>query len=196
MKMIQSAFLILFVSCLSSSLAWAQCASPTGTAGTIRWISASSKVMWCDGTNWKDTTGTTGSSCSGTTAGTISYASATLSYCNGTNWISMKGASAGSCTGTTAGTFTYNSGASKYRFCDGTNWYNMEASLNCTAPWGATVNNGSSVTAYLVSQFCWDYGDPLNSCTQAGNYESRTCTNGVLSGYMSNQSCIVTCYGC
>jgi hypothetical protein len=173
-------FLISF---LFAGAAWSQCASPTGTAGTLRWISASSKVMWCNGTSWVDTTNTTGSSCSGTTAGTINYASSVLRYCNGTNWISMKGASAGSCSGTTAGTFTYNSGANKFRFCDGTNWYNMEvAAANCTAPWGETVLHGDSVTAYAVSFSC---GFP-NECETS---ETRTCNNGVLSGYLSAGYC-------
>jgi hypothetical protein len=189
--------IFVFAWIFAPSLSRAQCASPTGSAGTLRWISGSSKVMWCNGASWVDTTNSTVASCSGTTAGTINYASSVLRYCNGTNWISMKGPSAGSCAGTTAGTFTYNSGANKFRFCDGTNWYNMEvAAVDCTAPWGGTVANGSSVTAYIQEVYCWDYGDPFNSCTDVGNKETRTCSSGVLSGSYTFETCQVTCCGC
>ncbi len=85
----------------------AACASPAANAGQLQWISASSKVMWCDGTSWQDTSNGTVSSCAGVTAGTKNYASGIFSYCDGTNWISMKGSQAGSCAGTSAGYFDY-----------------------------------------------------------------------------------------
>ncbi len=176
-------FILVLSQIFISQFARAACTSPAGNAGDLTWTA--SKIKWCDGTTWKDTTNSTGSSCSGTTAGTINYSAGTLYYCNGTNWISMKGASAGSCSGTTAGSFTYNSGAVKYRFCDGTNWYNMEGgSLDCTAPWGATVTNGNSVTAYDLPIACMDYGENCNDFDQV-----RTCTSGTLSGTYTHESC-------
>lgn len=51
---------------------------------------------------------------------------------------------------------------------------------NCTLPWGGTLMNGNSVTAYLAS--C-----SLISCTA----QTRTCTNGVLSGTYTKQTCNV-----
>jgi hypothetical protein len=50
---------------------------------------------------------------------------------------------------------------------------------NCTAPWGATVNNGSSVTAYSTNL----------SANCASVSELRVCTNGTLSGSFTNQTC-------
>lgn len=52
--------------------------------------------------------------------------------------------------------------------------------VDCTAPWGGTVTNGSSVTAYLA------VSDSV-ACTP----ETRTCTNGTLSGSHQYQACNV-----
>jgi hypothetical protein len=56
---------------------------------------------------------------------------------------------------------------------------------DCTAPWGATVLDGASVTAYLDAT-------PTSSCTS----ESRSCSAGTLSGSYTNQSCTVTPVTC
>ena len=53
------------------------------------------------------------------------------------------------------------------------------ASLDCTAPWGAIVLNGNSVVAYSVPGAA--------DCSLVS--EIRTCTNGVLSGTFTNDSC-------
>lgn len=53
---------------------------------------------------------------------------------------------------------------------------------NCTAPWGSTVTHDSSVTAYQSSTV--PYGQ---SCVS----ETRTCTNGSLSGSYAYVSCEV-----
>jgi hypothetical protein len=58
------------------------------------------------------------------------------------------------------------------------------ACSNCTAPWGATVNHGTGVTAYLSSA-------PTGACTS----ETRNCTNGSLSGTYTAQSCNAGCTG-
>lgn len=56
--------------------------------------------------------------------------------------------------------------------------------LNCTAPWGGTVNHGSSITAFQTASVPSD-----GTCTS----QSRTCTNGVLSGSYTNGSCVQNC---
>lgn len=55
-------------------------------------------------------------------------------------------------------------------------------SCGCTLPWGGTINNGQSVTAYATSSV--PYGGTCPSQTQ-------TCTNGSLSGSYQYGSCIV-----
>lgn len=54
------------------------------------------------------------------------------------------------------------------------------AGWDCALPWGGMLANGASVTAYLTS--C-----ALLSCTG----QTRTCTNGVLSGSYTQQTCNV-----
>lgn len=56
-------------------------------------------------------------------------------------------------------------------------------SCGCTTPWGTTVAEGASVTAYQ---------DPTSPTCIA---ETRTCTNGVLSGSYQYESCTDTCAG-
>ncbi len=53
---------------------------------------------------------------------------------------------------------------------------------SCNTPWGTTILNGTSVTAYSIST-----GTPSNTC--ASNSQTRTCTNGILSGSYTNESC-------
>ena len=53
---------------------------------------------------------------------------------------------------------------------------------DCTAPWGAVVTNGSSVTAYQAASV-----PAGSSCVS----ETRTCNNGSLSGSYAHQSCTV-----
>jgi hypothetical protein len=48
---------------------------------------------------------------------------------------------------------------------------------SCTLPWGGTIANGASVTAYQAST-----GNPCIT-------QTRTCTNGVLSGSYTYQTC-------
>lgn len=58
----------------------------------------------------------------------------------------------------------------------------VTAAADCTAPWGATVTNGSSVTAYNTASVPAGF-----SCIA----ETRTCSNGILSGSGSFASCAV-----
>jgi len=59
----------------------------------------------------------------------------------------------------------------------------VATSTDCTAPWGATVSNGSFVSAYETATV--PNGQTCNSP------ETRACTNGILSGTFQNQSCSV-----
>jgi len=53
----------------------------------------------------------------------------------------------------------------------------------CALPWGGTLTEGASVTAYLAAS--------SGACTS----QVRTCTNGTLSGTYQYQSCTDTCAG-
>ena len=62
----------------------------------------------------------------------------------------------------------------------------VEAKASCSPPtplWGSSIPSGSSVTAYQTSSVV----SPSTCVSQ-----TRTCTNGVLSGSYTNQSCTVT----
>jgi hypothetical protein len=76
----------------------------------------------------------------------------------------------------TAGTL---SGSYTYETCS------VIPSTDCTTPWGDTVAEGSSVTAYLSAS------DP-SVCTS----ESRSCSAGVLSGSYQYDSCTVVPSSC
>ncbi len=52
----------------------------------------------------------------------------------------------------------------------------------CTLPWGGTISNGQSVTAYSAAA-----GPVGQSCSTIA--QARTCTNGTLSGSYTQQSC-------
>jgi len=54
---------------------------------------------------------------------------------------------------------------------------------SCTSPWGTTIQSGTSVTAYQSSTVTTG-----NSCIS----QTRTCTNGSLSGSYTHASCSVT----
>lgn len=62
-------------------------------------------------------------------------------------------------------------------------------SNDCTAPWGATVTNGSSVTAYLNA--IEPNGSVAVAPNTCPNAETRTCTTGTLSGSYTNQTCTI-----
>jgi hypothetical protein len=107
------------------------CTSPSASEGTIMWISASSKVMVCNGT-WFDTSNGALSSCVGTAAGTIKYqpsGSKRIEYCDGTDWISTdSGNTDGSCAGHSEGEMTYDAVDGHMKFCgSGVMWYIMLA---------------------------------------------------------------------
>ena len=57
------------------------------------------------------------------------------------------------------------------------------AATSCTLPWGGTIADGASVTAYQSASVT----SPA-TCTS----QTRTCSNGTLSGTYTNQSCSVS----
>lgn len=58
----------------------------------------------------------------------------------------------------------------------------------CTLPWGGSISNGQSVTAYQTASV---------SCGSSCNSQTRTCSNGSLSGSYGNPSCSVgSCASC
>lgn len=59
------------------------------------------------------------------------------------------------------------------------------SAADCIAPWGSVVMNNGRVTAYQSSSV-----DYPTTCSSAS--ESRVCTDGVLGGSYTNQSCSVT----
>lgn len=70
---------------------------------------------------------------------------------------------------------------------DGWHDYELTVYQNCTAPWGDTVGHGSSTTAYEDESV--PYG---SSCVS----ETRSCTNGTLSGSYAYDSCEVSHQSC
>lgn len=107
------------------------CTSPAASEGTIMWISASSKVMVCNGI-WYDTSNGALSSCVGTAAGTIKYqpsGSKRMEFCDGTDWISTdSGNTDGSCAGHSEGEMTYDAADGHMKFCgSGFSWFIMLA---------------------------------------------------------------------
>lgn len=63
------------------------------------------------------------------------------------------------------------------------------AQRGCVAPWGSTVLNGGTVTAYRLGQ------RPHGQCLGA-NRQIRTCRNGVLSGSFTKGVCVDTENSC
>lgn len=56
------------------------------------------------------------------------------------------------------------------------------AALDCARPWGGTVTHSASITAYAAASVPYD-----GSCQS----QTRTCTNGTLSGSYTSQNCTV-----
>lgn len=59
---------------------------------------------------------------------------------------------------------------------------------NCTLPWGGTLINGQSTSAYLSNS---------PACGESCQSQTRTCTDGNLSGSYTHQSCsVAACSSC
>jgi len=118
-----------------------------------------------------------------TLAGMVVYDSVNhwLEWCNGSYLRKADaGANLGACS--VEGQTKYAS--SKLQFCNGSQWrsagpYTAPAAAPCTKPWGGTMASGTSISAYFVSS---------SSCC-LDSKETRTCSNGVLSGSATKQNC-------
>jgi intein/homing endonuclease len=61
---------------------------------------------------------------------------------------------------------------------------NSQTCPDCSLPWGGSIVNGTSVTAYLNSS---------EPCTGTCVSETRICTNGILSGSYTKPACALSC---
>ncbi len=154
--------------------------------------------------------GTDGTECTGTILGRIRWnnSSAYYEYCNGSAWSPFKGAGAGCTTPWSTSldggeaVVAYQSAApacgagcvAEARVCDnGTlngSYVNVSCSpaacYSCTAPWGLNILHGATATAYSEET-------PTGPCS--GYSETRTCTDGSLSGSYTHASCTDGCTG-
>lgn len=89
-----------------------------------------------------------------------------------------------------AGEEIYNSSRNILQYCNGENWVAMvcnneggAAPAPCSLPWGGSILDSETVTAYQNAT------EPFGgSCTS----ETRSCSNGALSGTYANQNCSVS----
>jgi hypothetical protein len=96
-------------------------------AGQIEWFPSKSKVEWCDGTNWQDSSGPGGASCAGMPGGKIENLDGNPAYCDGAKWIKLHVNTAGSCSGVKAGTFkAFGSVPIDMRYCNGSRWKSLK----------------------------------------------------------------------
>ena len=140
--------------------------------GMLRWNTVLKCVEFCDETSWKCTNqAAVQPSCSLPWSGSVVSGSSVTAY----NQPSVPyGSSCVSETRTcTSGTL---SGSYANQSCV------VAGPASCALPWGGAVASGGSVTAY--NQPSVPFG---SSCAP----QTRTCTNGTLSGSYANQSCVV-----
>ena len=108
-------------------------------------------------------------SCSATTIGSCNLSS------------TSSGGSSGSCVSGDVGSCSYA--------CSNGTWYvssnSCAAPANCTTPWGSTIASGVSVTAFQSPSVT----APATCASDPS--ETRTCTNGTLSGSYQYQNCTV-----
>ncbi|MFA6383333.1 MAG: hypothetical protein WCX17_02830 [Parcubacteria group bacterium] len=184
-----------------SVAACVSCASPCGLSATTsgNWgpfcylassvpcgSSCSSSQGYCFNGNWITpyTAGSTAASCSVAACptctlpwgGTIANGSSVTAYQNSSV------ACGSSCVSQTR---TCNSGVLSGTY---TNQNCSVAACSCNLPWGGTLANGSSVTAYQASSV---------PCGSSCSSQTRTCNSGVLSGSYTSQTCSVAgCTSC
>lgn len=122
---------------LFSSLAFADCTSPAGKEGELRYISSDFK--YCNNTSWVSTTVVvSGTSC--TNSGEISRDGSDLRFCNGANWVSSSGSTTATCPAGFIGMMVWNGVSKTYEWCDGTNYRTMGNSSVTPPPAGAPTN--------------------------------------------------------
>lgn len=189
-------FLLVIVAFLSD--AFGDCSTPAGKPGQMQWVPSSSKVLWCNGTNWVDPVVNPGLSCSDTTQGTIHFDSGEAMFCDGLSWQGMGGLSLDSCLGNLPGTIHWDPTRFIMKYCDGGFWRVMYAnsgvlpqlsslSINGGAP-STKLNNvkinlsaASGELALKITHFCLKYSTsgappaapgPTDSCWVALNLPS------------------------
>lgn len=119
------AFWILTLFIFSIQIANANCLSPDGTRGDIRWNSTQQSINWCNGTTWVFPVIGPGLSCTTEPAGRITNVGASVQFCDGTFWQNMKGTQMDFCLGDIPGTFRWDQTRMLMKFCDGINWHAM-----------------------------------------------------------------------
>jgi hypothetical protein len=116
---------------------------------------------------------------------TLSWSSSNAHYWVYINNVGYVGGS-GSTTVSPTSSTDYSCYAHGYGASDG--WHSYTLTVNppasCTLPWGGTLAHGGSVTAYEASSVA--YGGTCNS-------QTRSCSNGTLSGSYQYQSCNQNC---
>jgi hypothetical protein len=114
----------------------AQCTSPAGVGGQLRF--ASPDYVYCDGTTWKSmTVSVSGDAC--TKAGELGRDGTNLRFCNGTNWVSANGAATGdSCVGSREGAINWFGTSNYLRWCIDTNWRHVGNYTQPSSPTGPT----------------------------------------------------------
>lgn len=189
--------LSLIFGLLASQLAGADCVSPplysglsTGKQGQISLSAAPNKLIFCDGTNWRDLGGTP-SATACTINGQISMASGEMRYCNGTTlWPFDSGAATnGACS--TVGEFHFNTVTSKMEFCNGSDWRVVEEDAEPVPftfnTFGSTAWEGS-VTA-SVRQFTGitsGVATLTSTGTTCTNFNYRYCADAACASIVSS----------
>jgi len=186
-------------------------ASPTSinynSASTLSWSSSNASSCTASGA-WSGGKSTSGSQSTGNITSTRTY---TLT-CTGAGGSASKSVAVNvggpaSCSLPWGGIIAHNSSVTAYaassvpcgsscssqtRTCSNgilSNSYTKPscsvAACPCSLPWGGTIASGSSVTAYAASSV---------PCGSSCSSQTRTCSNGSLSGSYTNYSCsVVAC---
>lgn len=182
---------------LISAMGWADCTTiptfsslPTGKQGQLSISAAPYKLMFCDGTNWRDFGGTpTVTAC--TKNGEMQMTGGEMRYCNSLVWWPFDSGltTNGSCTKT--GEIKYNTGTSKMEFCNGTDWrvvdddgepvsftWNTTTNTSWEANIVASIRQLTGITGGLVT---------LNSTgTTCTGYGYRVCADVACASIISS----------
>lgn len=142
---------------LVAQVADGACSSPSGGAGQLQLDGGIMK--WCNGSAWQNATGPSLGSCSGVTAGTISFQSGTLSYCNGTTRYSMHGSGSLAGTCSPVNSYQYEPGNSRYVICTSSGLIPMYP--------GTVAACGAG--GQQVAGKCWYLGAAGDSCVETCN---------------------------
>lgn len=202
----------LLLTFLSGQKAWALCVSaPSQTtvaanaeAGHIQYSPGTgakfTKLVYCDGTNWKDFPGTpTATAC--TSAGEVKYISGEYFYCNGAVlWpFDSSATTNGACT--KEGELKWNSSTTKLEFCNGTNWRVVSTTDTTAEPLTDSIaTNANLETSSIFTQRITGFvgGGSLVATTMSGNCASfvlRYCADSSCSSSINNRTSVGTVSG-